>query len=175
MKALVLALAAGAMLAACGQKSHQVSVSDVEKVSPADYYTGADGIETMAVRRDINVGGLNMDPNLATNVGTDRVFFGYDSSALTDAGQATLQQTAAYLKKSGKSAVVEGHADERGTREYNLALGDRRAVSVKKYLVGLGVDASKLTTVSYGKERPAVEGNTETAWSQNRRAVLVTN
>ena len=141
MKALVLALAAGAMLAACGQKSHEISVSDVEKVAPApsDYYTGAEGIETMAVRRDVNVGGINMDPNLATNVGTDRVFFDFDSAALTDGAQSTLRDVAAYLKKSGKSAVVEGHADERGTREYNLALGDRRAVAVKKYLVGLGL------------------------------------
>ncbi|MFZ2620093.1 MAG: OmpA family protein [Alphaproteobacteria bacterium] len=104
----------------------------------------------------------------------DRVFFDYDSAALTPAGQAALKDIADIMaaKKIG-AAVVEGHADERGTREYNLALGDRRAVAVKRYLTSLGVNGSNLTTVSYGKERPAVEGSNEDAWAKNRRGVII--
>ena len=108
-----------------------------------------------------------------TNVG-DRVFFVLNSSVLTGEAQATLDRQAAWLKaNSSTSVVVEGHADERGTREYNLALGERRATAAKNYLVSTGVAASRLSTVSYGKERPAVTGSDDSAWSQNRRAVTV--
>jgi peptidoglycan-associated lipoprotein len=106
----------------------------------------------------------------------DRVFFDFDSSVITSEGQATLQKQATYLRsKSGLNVTVEGHCDERGTREYNLALGERRASAAKNYLVSLGVDASRIQTISYGKERPAVTGSDESAWSQNRRAVTVTS
>ena len=92
----------------------------------------------------------------------NKVFFDYDSAALTPAAQNALKDIAAYAKHHNvQSFTVEGHADERGTREYNLALGDRRAVAAKRYLASLGLDASKMTTVSYGKERPAVQGHTE--------------
>lgn len=105
----------------------------------------------------------------------DRVFFDFDSSVITSEGEATLQKQATYLRgKAGLNVTVEGHCDERGTREYNLALGERRATAAKNYLVGLGVDASRIQTISYGKERPAVTGSDESAWSQNRRAVTVT-
>lgn len=108
-----------------------------------------------------------------TNVG-DRVFFALDSSVLDSASQATLDRQAAWLKdNSSTSVVVEGHADERGTREYNLALGERRATAAKNYLVSTGVEAGRVSTVSYGKERPAVTGSDESAWGQNRRAVTV--
>jgi peptidoglycan-associated lipoprotein len=111
--------------------------------------------------------------DLAQNVG-DRVFFAYDSAQLSGESQRTLERQAAWLKQyPNASATIEGHADERGTREYNLALGERRAASTKKYLVGLGVAANRLSTISYGKERPAVIGSDESAWSQNRRAVSV--
>lgn len=104
----------------------------------------------------------------------DRVFFAYDSSVVSAAGQKVLDKQVAYLKKNAKAEVtVEGHADERGTREYNLALGDRRANAVKKYLVGAGVEAARVSTISYGKERPAVLGSNEAAWAENRRAVTV--
>lgn len=107
------------------------------------------------------------------NVG-DRVFFALDSSSLTSEGRATLDKQTAWLKKYGSTKLtVEGHADERGTREYNLALGERRALAVKNYLTAAGIEASRLTTISYGKERPAVVGNTEAAYSQNRRGVTV--
>lgn len=104
---------------------------------------------------------------------SDRVFFDYDSSVVTSEGQDTLKKQADYLKKNSVNVVVEGHCDERGTREYNLALGERRANAAKNYLVSLGVDASRIQVTSYGKERPAVVGSDESAWSQNRRAVTV--
>lgn len=121
--------------------------------------------------------GANVTPggqdDLSNNVG-DRVFFDYDSSVINADGEAALQRQAQWLKQySNINVVVEGHCDERGTREYNLALGERRAAAAKKYLVGLGVDAGRVSTISYGKERPAVVGSTEEAWSQNRRAVTV--
>ena len=107
------------------------------------------------------------------NVG-DRVFFETDRSDLSPAARGTLDQQAAWLQQYANVAMtVEGHADERGTREYNLALGERRATSVRNYLVSLGIPASRITTVSYGKERPAVIGSNPQAWSQNRRGVTV--
>jgi peptidoglycan-associated lipoprotein len=111
--------------------------------------------------------------DLTQNVG-DRVFFGYDSSSLSGEAQSTLQRQSEWLKQhSDVSVTLEGHCDERGTREYNIALGERRATAAKKYLVGLGIPSSRISTISYGKERPAVIGSDESAWSQNRRAVSV--
>jgi peptidoglycan-associated lipoprotein len=113
--------------------------------------------------------------DLAINVG-DRVFFGYDQVDLSPEARATLERQAAWLKQyPNNSITIEGHADERGTREYNLALGEKRATSTKSYLQSLGVDGSRLTTISYGKERPAVPEASASAWSQNRRAVTVVN
>ncbi len=107
---------------------------------------------------------------------TDTVTFDYNSAALDAGDQEELQKIAKFIKKNDvKSVTVEGHCDERGTREYNLSLGDRRAVSIKKYLVSLGVDAKRITTVSYGKERPANKAHTEAAWAENRRGVVVLN
>lgn len=112
---------------------------------------------------------------VVSNVG-DRVFFGFDKSSLTPEARKVLAEQADFLKANPNVTVtIEGHADERGTREYNLALGERRANSVKNYLVALGVDESRIRTISYGKERPAVLGHNEFAWSQNRRAVTVPN
>ena len=104
----------------------------------------------------------------------DRVFFGFDRYTLDKEAKKSLETQAEWLKKYPEKRVsVEGHADERGTTEYNLALGERRANSVKKYLISLGIAADRITTISYGKERPAVEGYNEAAWAQNRRAVTV--
>lgn len=111
--------------------------------------------------------------DLVVNVG-DRVFFGFDKSDLTAEARATLDRQSAWLKKYPSVKVtVEGHCDERGTREYNLALGERRAAAAKNYLVAAGIGADRVKTVSYGKERPAVLGSNEAAWAQNRRAVTV--
>lgn len=104
----------------------------------------------------------------------DRVFFGLDQHDLSPEARATLDQQAAFLNQQSALAIVlEGHADERGTREHNLALGDRRANSVRDYLIALGVNPGRIRTVSYGEERPAVVGSNESAWAQNRRAVTV--
>ena len=111
--------------------------------------------------------------DLRVNVG-DTVHFDYDKYAVLDADKATLQRQAAWLAKFPNIKVtVEGHADERGTREYNIALGARRANSVKEYLVSLGVSAARVDTVSYGKERPVCTESTESCWAQNRRGVTV--
>jgi len=102
------------------------------------------------------------------------VFFAYDSAEIEAAGQQVLQGNADVLKKYADWVItIEGHADERGTAEYNLALGERRAVAARTYLISLGVPADRLKTVSYGKEFPFDPGHTETAWSKNRRAHFV--
>ena len=106
----------------------------------------------------------------------DRVFFAYDSYSLTNAAQDTLAKQAKWLKANGSVTIaIEGHADERGTREYNLALGERRATAVRDYLVAKGINSARVRTVSYGKERPAVSGSDEEAWAKNRRAATVLN
>jgi peptidoglycan-associated lipoprotein len=108
------------------------------------------------------------------SVASDRVFFDTDKFDIDDEDMATLKSQAAWLAKyPGVSITIEGHCDERGTREYNLALGERRANAAKNYLASLGIDASRMTTISYGKERPVALGSDEAAWAQNRRAVSI--
>ncbi|MDA1089781.1 MAG: peptidoglycan-associated lipoprotein Pal [Proteobacteria bacterium] len=109
--------------------------------------------------------------DLVVNVG-DRVFFDFDKFNLDNEDRGTLDKQAAWLKTNPSVTVtIEGHADERGTREYNLALGARRANSVKDYLISLGVNPARVKTISYGKERPVAVGSTNAAWAQNRRGV----
>jgi peptidoglycan-associated lipoprotein len=104
----------------------------------------------------------------------DRIFFAFDSSAISADSAEILDTQVNWLKKhEDVKVVVQGYCDERGTREYNLALGERRANAVKQYLVSKGIAADRISTISYGKERPAVLGNNEAAWAQNRRAVTV--
>lgn len=113
--------------------------------------------------------------DFAQNVG-DRVFFDTDKSTIKAEGQQTLQRQAAWLQKYPNVTItVEGHCDDRGTREYNLGLGDRRAHAVARALAALGVQPNRIHTVTYGKERPAVLGDNESAWAQNRRGVTVIN
>ncbi len=113
--------------------------------------------------------------DLVVNVG-DRVFFAYDSYELSAEAQETLRRQAEWLQTyADVSVTVEGHCDERGTREYNLALGEQRATAAKNFMVALGVDPGRVTTISYGKERPAVLGSDESAWAQNRRGVTLVN
>lgn len=109
---------------------------------------------------------------LVRNVG-DRVFFSTDSAALSSEARSTIMRQADWLKTNGKSLTIEGHADERGTREYNIALGARRANAVKDYMISLGVDGSRLETVSWGKERPVSLCAEDACWSKNRRSVSV--
>ena len=113
--------------------------------------------------------------HFVANVSSDRIFFDTDQFDVDAEDQATLQSQAAYLKQYPQVRVtIEGHADERGTREYNLALGERRANAAKNYLASLGIDASRISTISYGKERPDALGSDESSWARNRRAVTVT-
>ena len=104
----------------------------------------------------------------------DRVFFATNKSSLTTASRATLRKQATYLRKNKNlNVTIEGHADERGTREYNLALGERRANAAKDYLMTYGVSSDRITVISYGKERPVDSGSNPLAWSKNRRSVTV--
>jgi len=157
MKKSALAIAAALLLlAACDSDSTD---------SGAAGGVGANGTGTGA-----GVLGTASD---GTNI-TDRVYFATDSSVVDSEGQSALDRQAGWLKgNESVNVTLEGHADERGTREYNLALGERRATAAKNYLVGQGIAASRINTISYGKERPAVTGNDDSSWSQNRRAVTV--
>jgi peptidoglycan-associated lipoprotein len=113
--------------------------------------------------------------DFVVNVG-DRVFFESDSSELTSQSVATLEKQAQWLQTDSQyTFIIEGHADERGTREYNIALGARRAQTVRDYLISRGVQAQRMRTISYGKERPVAVCNDISCWSQNRRAVTVLN
>ena len=106
----------------------------------------------------------------------DTVLFGFDSASLTDAAQATLNRQAAFMQASPTlRVIIGGHADERGTREYNLALGERRAAATRDYLVAKGVNAARIRIISYGKERPVAVGSNDISWAKNRRAITALN
>jgi peptidoglycan-associated lipoprotein len=112
--------------------------------------------------------------DFVAQAGSDTVYFGYDSYELDDPSRTILGKQAEWLARYPNITVtIEGHTDDRGTREYNLALGDRRANAAKNFLAAQGVDASRITTISYGKERPAVDGSGEDVWAKNRRAVTI--
>jgi peptidoglycan-associated lipoprotein len=127
---------------------------------------------TASTEESVIVAGTQED--LIVNVG-DRVFFDYNSADLDSDAQELLQDQVAWIKQHKVSVTIEGHADERGTREYNLALGEKRAQAVKNFLTQMGVDSANVSTISYGKERPAVVGSNDGAWSQNRRSVTTVN
>jgi peptidoglycan-associated lipoprotein len=113
--------------------------------------------------------------DFVSRVSSDRVFFDTDKSDIDAEDQAILSSQAAWLKRyPNVRATIEGHCDERGTRDYNIALGARRANAAKNYLASAGIDPARITTVSYGKERPEAVGSDETSWARNRRAVTVT-
>ncbi len=140
---------------------------------------GAGGAGAAGAGGGITAGGLG-DPNDPNSLAYfqqtigDRVHFAVDQSTLTAEAQSTLAQQAVWLNQHPtNTAIIEGHADEQGTREYNIALGDRRANAVKAYLISQGVSGARLQTVSYGKERPLAVCSDEACYSQNRRAVTV--
>ena len=150
IKNILIILITTLALSACaaGKKSGVGTSNDV--------YTGKDTIEY-----------------LATGV-KDRVFFATNKSSLTTASRDTLRKQASYLRKNKKlNVVLEGHADERGTREYNLALGEKRANSAKDYLMTYGISGKRVSVISYGKEKPVNSASTPLAWSQNRRSVTI--
>ena len=159
-------LAAVALLAAC--ETAPESSGNAQSSGGSSTTSSSSGSSMAAVQ--IPAGSQE---DLVVNVG-DRVFFGFDSSDLTAESRAALEKQAAWMKKFGGGRVVlEGHCDERGTREYNLALGERGANAAKDYLVALGINPARVKTISYGKERPAALGHNESAWAQNRRSVTV--
>lgn len=113
--------------------------------------------------------------DFVASVAADRIFFDTDKFDVDAEDQATLRSQAQWLNRySTKRVTIEGHCDERGTRDYNIALGERRANAAKNYLASLGVDAARISTISYGKERPEALGSDEASWAKNRRAVTVT-
>jgi peptidoglycan-associated lipoprotein len=153
-------LAAASILAACSTAPETGTT------------TGGTGAATPPASTGIRAGSQQ---DLAATAG-DRVYFAYDRSDISPEARAILTKQSDWLKKNANVTVtIEGHCDERGTREYNLALGERRATAVKNVLVALGIPANRVSTISYGKERPAVVGSTEAAWAQNRRGVTVVN
>ena len=167
---LMTAIMASAILplAACSSDDKDV---DTLQVSDGMGAGALDGTETYGM----DGAGAGVTPgsqqDLVVNVG-DRVFFGYDRYDVSPEGQRVLEMQAEWLKRyPNNNVTIKGHADERGTREYNLALGERRASAIKNYLAALGVPASRINTISYGKEQPAVMGSNEDAWAQNRRGV----
>ena len=163
LKKLLLLVVTGFFLASCAATNTQQG-GDVDAASSSTS-SGSDSSITAGTQEDLIV-----------KVG-DRVFFEFDSSELTVDAQATLDAQAAWLAQYPDTNItIEGHADERGTREYNLALGDKRAFAVYSYLAQAGIDTNRMEYISWGKERPEVVGSDETAYSQNRRGVTtVTN
>ena len=148
-KNTILVLFACIILSACATKK-------VSNQIQGDVYTGKDTVEY-----------------LASGV-PDRVFFATNESVLTTASRETLRKQAAWLRKNSKvNVVLEGHADERGTREYNLALGERRANAARDYLMTYGISGKRISVISYGKEKPVNPKSSPLAWSQNRRSVTV--
>ena len=155
-KNTLLILAACLVLSACATKKEVATDTAIQGQMQSDVYTGTDSVEY-----------------LADGV-PDRVFFATNETILTTASRETLRAQAAWLRKNSSiNVVLEGHADERGTREYNLALGERRANAAKDYLMTYGISSDRISVLSYGKERPVDSGSNPLAWSKNRRSVSV--
>ena len=192
IKRLITICAATVLLAACetastdsnevvGSSSAASSGSDAAASASSNTSDSSTSATSATSEASGSSGSTSADSDMQTpdemlaKVGST-VYFGYDKSILTAEGQATLDRQAAFLKANPTiRIVIEGHCDERGTREYNLALGDRRASAARDYLVAKGVNASRLTTISYGKERPAVGGSNDTSYALNRRSMSKIN
>ena len=192
IKRLLTICAATMLLAACetastdsnevvGSSSAASSGSDAAASASSNTSDGSTSASSEASEASGSSGSTSADSDMQTpdemlaKVGST-VYFGYDQSTLSAEAQATLDRQAAFLKANPTiRIVIEGHCDERGTREYNLALGDRRASAARDYLVAKGVNASRLTTISYGKERPAVGGSNDTSYALNRRSMSKIN
>ena len=156
LKNTFLVLIFGLVVTACATKKTTESASKIDSQIQSDVYIGTDTVG-----------------ELAKGV-PDRVFFATNESLLTTKSRDTLRKQAAWLRENTNvNVVIEGHADERGTREYNLALGERRANAAKDYLMTYGISANRISVISYGKERPVDSGSNPLAWSKNRRSVTV--
>ncbi len=167
----LVALAAAVLASGCARTREELPPPPPQAAAPAPLPEAAAPPPSTAVGTTAIPGSM---ADFVAQAGSDRVFFGLDRYDLDAEAQATLDRQAAWLRRyPAVRATIEGHADERGTREYNLALGERRANAARNYLAAQGVAPSRMTVISYGKERPAVEGANEEAWAQNRRAVTV--
>jgi peptidoglycan-associated lipoprotein len=163
LRSLCVLAAAALLLAACKQPVDTSANTGGGTTATSDQSGGASGV-AKGSREDF-----------IQNVG-DRVYFDFDRTEIKSEGQTVLQRQATWLKQYASVTVtVEGHCDERGTREYNLALGNRRANAVKNALVAAGVAANRIQIISYGKDRPVVVGSNEQAWAQNRVGITVIN
>jgi len=169
-----LAAALIATAACSGKKKKDLPPLPPQQSTPAGPMTPDAGT---AGQSDSAIGTSNLpgsQSDFVAQSGSDRVRFGYDSYELDDEARAILGKQAEWLARYGQVRItIEGHTDERGTREYNLALGDRRANAAKNFLAAQGVGAPRIATISYGKERPEAEGSDEAAYARNRRAVTV--
>jgi peptidoglycan-associated lipoprotein len=167
---LVLVATALVMTSGCARRNRELPPEPPSSSTP-------EGSETETGDPDGSVGSVALPGSRADfvqNIVADRVLFDLDSFSLDEEARRVLDSQAAWLVANPTVRVtVEGHADERGTREYNLALGDRRATAARNYLQSRGVSPQRMEVISWGKERPAVEGSNESAWAQNRRAVTV--
>ena len=167
-KIILIGMTATALaLGACGKKTPPADIGPAVTDPNAGAPTAADDNVDL-----VELPGMQAD--LVAKAGSDTVYFGTDKSDIDIASRATLAAQARWmLANPSVKGSIEGHADERGTREYNLALGERRANSAKNFLIASGVPAARLTVISWGKERPAAVGSDENAWAQNRRSVTV--
>ena len=165
LRTVALVLMASAALSACASKAPKQLPPDPGGAVATDTTPGAMQGPVPGSQADF----------VATLMGQDTILFDSDRFNIDTADMAALSAQAQWLQKyPGKNATIEGHCDERGTRDYNLALGERRANAAKNYLASLGVDTTRISTVSYGKERPVALGSDEDSWAKNRRAVTVT-
>jgi peptidoglycan-associated lipoprotein len=168
IRTLVSCLLLSALLSACGSKPKQQESTVVEDRSAA-----TSGTQAYGAGRDAGSALEELsDPRSPLSVRV--IYFDYDSSDIRSEFHATIEAHSAFLTANPNvSVVLEGHTDERGSREYNLALGERRALSVKRQMVLLGAASSQIRTTSYGEERPVALGSSESAWSQNRRVEII--
>jgi len=165
LRTATLALLGSAALSACASKAPKQLPPDPGPAITTDTTQGTTSATVPGSQADF----------VLTMMGQDSVYFDTDKFNIDSQDIAALQAQAQWLMRyPTKRATIEGHCDERGTRDYNLALGERRANAAKNYLLGLGIDAARLSTVSYGKERPLALGSDQDSWSKNRRAVTVT-
>jgi peptidoglycan-associated lipoprotein len=174
LKNAFLVVMFGLIITACATKKSVKTTTETSSTKAAETVEKADPIEKLGalMQGDVYIGSDTVG-ELASGV-PDRVFFATNETILTTASRETLRKQAAWLRQnSDVTVVVEGHADERGTREYNLALGERRANAAKDYLMTYGVSSDRIKVLSYGKERPVDSGSNPLSWSKNRRSVTV--
>ena len=187
MKRFLLLAAGAALLAACETASEIDAIASGASGSSATTSTASSGSSDSSSSSSSSTSSsgasgsssdsattysYDTDPKTALIKVGDRVLFGYDSSELDDDDTSVLDNQAKFLNQNPSLKVtIEGHCDERGTREYNLALGEKRASAVKDYLISVGINSERVSVVSYGKERPQVLGSNKAAWSMNRRSV----